>query len=178
MIGEALGLVGAAASGGVLGLIGTGIHALLKWGEQREKRKREIELRKLDLDELRLEGELNMQRAEKEIERARVVGENQLAAAEQQADQAIRVASYVSDKATYGGGWVDAVRGLMRPVITAYSLGLLTWIGWLMWQAGASDLAASSIYWRQVVEAVILLATTSATWWFGSRAMRTGGGRG
>ncbi|MEW8091010.1 MAG: hypothetical protein AB2784_15440 [Candidatus Thiodiazotropha endolucinida] len=67
---------------------------------------------------------------------------------------------------------VDVVRGLMRPVITLYTLGLLTAIGWLLYEAANEVIPKMPALWLEIVQAVILLATTSVTWWFGSRQMR------
>jgi hypothetical protein len=99
-------------------------------------------------------------------------------------------ASYDANKAIYStesfkrltGVWknlagfflavVDVVHGLMRPVITRYTLGPLTAVGWLLYTAADGIIPAMPALWLEVVQAVILLATTSVTWWFGSRQLR------
>ncbi|MBW9274769.1 MAG: hypothetical protein K1563_13895 [Candidatus Thiodiazotropha sp. (ex. Lucinisca nassula)] len=55
MVSEIVGIVGSAASGGLLGLAGTGIQALLKYFEVREERKTQIALRELDIRKLEIE---------------------------------------------------------------------------------------------------------------------------
>ncbi|MCU7886467.1 MAG: hypothetical protein KZQ82_19940 [Candidatus Thiodiazotropha sp. (ex Lucinoma annulata)] len=96
-------------------------------------------------------------------------------------------ASYAADRASYSlesvqrliGFWknlagfslagVDVVRGMMHPLITLYTLGLLTAIGWLMYKAVEGVIPEVLALWLEIVQAVILLSTTSVTWWFGSR---------
>jgi hypothetical protein len=109
---------------------------------------------------------------------------------EEQVAGEVLTASYEADKATYSldsvkrltGLWknlagfflafVDVVRGLMRPVITLYTLGLSTAIGWFLYTAADGVIPEMPALWLGVVQAVILLATTSGTWWFGSRQLR------
>lgn len=69
---------------------------------------------------------------------------------------------------------VDVVRGLMRPGITAYSLGLLTavflWVRSMYVQMGLK-LSPDQIMalTNQCVGTVVYLATTCVVWWFGVR---------
>jgi hypothetical protein len=190
VISEIVGIVGSAASGGLLGLAGTGIQALLKYFEVREERKTQIALRELDIRELEMERQLAMQQAEIDLEKIREQAAGDLAVMEEQVAGEVMTASYEADKATYSlesvkrltGFWknlagfflavVDVVRGLMRPVITLYTLGLLTAIGWLLYMAADGIIPDIPALWLEVVRAAILLATTSVTWWFGSRQLR------
>ena len=163
---ELLGnLLGSAAGGGVVGLIGTGIHGWLKQGELRARMAHELALRKLDREEMRLEADLALRHAETEA-----------AARIEVAEAQALTASFAHDAARYGGGWIDAVRGLMRPILTLYSLGLLTVIGSLLWRLvnGLDALPAEAMValFEELVVAVVFLATTMSTWWFGSRGMR------
>ncbi|MBW9274777.1 MAG: hypothetical protein K1563_13935 [Candidatus Thiodiazotropha sp. (ex. Lucinisca nassula)] len=190
MISEIVGIVGSAASGGLLGLAGTGIQALLKYFEVREERKTQIALRELDIRELEMERQLAMQQAEIDLEKIREQAAGDLAIMEEQVAGEVMTASYEADKASYSlesvqrltGIWknlagfslavVDVVRGMMRPFITLYTLGLLTAIGWLMYRAAKGVIPEMPSLWLEIVQAVILLATTSVTWWFGSRQLR------
>ncbi|MEW8690329.1 MAG: hypothetical protein AB2535_04490 [Candidatus Thiodiazotropha endolucinida] len=190
MISEIVGIVGSAARGGLLGLAGTGIQALLKYFEVREERKTQIALRELDIRELEIERQLAMQQAEIDLEKIREQAAGDLAITEEQVAGEVMTASYEADRASYSlesvqcltGIWknlagfslavVDVVRGMMRPLITLYTLGLLTAIGWLMYKAENGVIPEMPVLWLEVVQAVILLATTSVTWWFGSRQLR------
>ncbi|MCG7945321.1 MAG: hypothetical protein N0C84_03140, partial [Candidatus Thiodiazotropha taylori] len=120
--------------------------------------------------------------------RERAAGD--LAIMEEQVAGEVMTARYEADRASYSlesvkrltGIWknlagfslavVDVVRGIMRPLITLYTLGLLTAIGWLMYRAAAGAIPEMPALWLEIVQAVILLATTSVTWWFGSRQLR------
>lgn len=190
MISEIVGIVGSAASGGLLGLAGTGIQALLKFFEVREEKKTQIALRELDIRELEMERQLAMQQAEIDLEKIREQAAGELAVIEERVAGEVMTASYEADRASYSlesvqrltGFWknlagfalavVDVVRGLMRPLITVYSLWLLSAIGWLMYTAADGVIPEMPALWLEVVQAVILLATTSVTWWFGSRQLR------
>ncbi|MCU7890810.1 MAG: hypothetical protein KZQ78_04000 [Candidatus Thiodiazotropha sp. (ex Ustalcina ferruginea)] len=63
--------MGSAASGGLLGLAGTGIQALLKFYEVREERKTQIALRELDIKEIEAERQLAIQQAEIDLDKIR-----------------------------------------------------------------------------------------------------------
>ncbi|MCG7868174.1 MAG: hypothetical protein JAY74_17645 [Candidatus Thiodiazotropha taylori] len=190
MISEIVNIVGSAASGGLLGLAGTGIQALLKYFEVREERKTQIALRELDIREIEVERKLAMQQAEIDIEKIREQSAGDLAIMEERVAGEVMTASYEADRASYSlesvqrltGIWknlagfflavVDVVRGLMRPFITLYTLGLLTAIAWLLYKAAGGVIPEMSALWLEIVQAVILLSTTSVTWWFGSRQLR------
>ncbi|MCU7933747.1 MAG: hypothetical protein KZQ99_02565 [Candidatus Thiodiazotropha sp. (ex Dulcina madagascariensis)] len=190
MISEIVGIVGSAASGGLLGLAGTGIQALLKFFEIREERKTQIALRELDIREIEAERQLAMQQAEIDLDKIREQAAGDLAIMEERVAGEVMTASYEADRASYSlesvrrltGFWknlagfglafVDVVRGLMRPLITLYTLGLLTAIGWLMYEAAEGVIPEMPALWLEIVQAVILLSTTSVTWWFGSRQLR------
>ena len=61
--------------------------------------------------------------------------------------------------------FVDAVRGLTRPLLT-WSLFAL--VGAIYFLLGASDLGAVGLRPR-IVETVLYLFTAAMLWWFGSR---------
>ena len=168
-MGTILGAVGNVASGGILGLVGTGIHAWLKAREQKQKLEHEREQARIRLEEMKLEHQQRLEeiKAQGEADANKAAIEAQ--AAEARAEAEVRAASYRLDKATYGGGLVDAIRGLMRPAITLYTLGLMTAIGWLLYRAQGIPAEMAGPLWTQIVQTVVFLATTCVTWWFGSR---------
>lgn len=171
MFDTIISMAGNALSGGLLGLVGTGIHAFLAYKSTQVKNNHELAMRKLDIDEISQEAALRLKQTETEIA-------GQQAITEAKTDADIRAASYAADKATYGITWVDALRGIMRPLITIYSLGLMTWIGLSLHSAAGGVIPNAAQLWAQIVGTIILLTTTCVTWWFGSRRIRTGGGNG
>ncbi len=183
MIEALLTILGGATGGGIIGLLGTGIQAMLRWGEAKQAAAREIELRRLDIEEKRLEIEQAEKLAAVQLETARMQAGAAQAAAETTADRDIQLASYANDRAAYGIGpqhwlpamllgFVDVVRGLMRPAITVYTLGLMTWIGVTMHAVSGGNIPNAADLWTQVVSGIISLTSTTVTWWFGSRQIR------
>jgi hypothetical protein len=72
---------------------------------------------------------------------------------------------------------IDGIRALMRPTLTAYLVGLSTYITYLAWKIleanhieSLSATQASDIF-LQVISTVIYLTVSAVTWWFGDRSM-------
>lgn len=182
MIEALIAILGGATGGGLIGLAGTALQAALRWGEAKQAAAREIELRRLDIEEKRLDIEQAERLAALQLETARMQAGAAQAAAETAAARDVQLASYSNDRAAYGpppSGWValllglvDVVRGLMRPAITLYTLGLMTWLGLLMHQTSGGEIANAADLWAQIVAGIISLTSTCVTWWFGSRQMR------
>ncbi len=175
MIEALLGAVG----GGATVLIGTGIHAWLQRGEQKRAQEHALAMREMDLKELDREAELALRRVEAEAQSRLAEAQQERLVAQDAAAAKMRTASYQQDEARYGGGWVDAVRGLMRPAITAFLLLMSLAVGWSVWHllGGMEHLPAEMLLeiQRKLVDALIYLSTTAVVWWFGGRAMRPGG---
>ena len=73
-------------------------------------------------------------------------------------------------------GFVDFLRGLMRPILTIYLVGLSTWITWKAYLL--LDLTRSAITATEAIgiftdatSIIMYLTTTVICWWFGSRQM-------
>jgi hypothetical protein len=76
-----------------------------------------------------------------------------------------------------GFGFVDWLRGFMRPAITMYLTAMTTVVTWMAWDIlqahGLQTMTvvqALEIY-NQVIDIVIYLTVTCVTWWFGDRRM-------
>lgn len=73
-------------------------------------------------------------------------------------------------------GFVDFLRGLMRPVITIYLVGLSTWITYKAYillsltKSTMTTTEALSIF-TSSTSIIIYLCVSCTTWWFGSRQM-------
>lgn len=76
-------------------------------------------------------------------------------------------------------GLVDTLKGLARPGITAYLLGVSTWITVQAWnildalKSPISPFQAETIL-LNVVTTVLYLTVTAVTWWFGDRMTAKG----
>lgn len=172
MIELIAGLLSSATGGGLFGILGS-------WLKGREEHRKlelqfqhEQEMRRLTQEELRLEAELAIQQTEAEYAGKRAVAETEADAAKDVAASELMAASYTHDRATYGGGFVDAIRGAMRPLITTYLLIVVSIIAYKLFGiegmfAGAPEEARDLL--TQVVNDVVFLAVTATTWWFGTR---------
>jgi len=73
-------------------------------------------------------------------------------------------------------GFVDFLRGLMRPVLTIYLVGLSTWITYkayillTMTKSAMTTTEALGIF-TDATSIIIYLTVSCVTWWFGSRQM-------
>ena len=74
-------------------------------------------------------------------------------------------------------GFIDFLRGIIRPTLTAYLVGLTTYITFLAWdvmEAAGLDLftpeAAQEIF-SNVTSIIIYLTVSCVTWWYGDRRM-------
>lgn len=174
--------------GGATGLLGVLIQ---RWADHRQ-RAQDIEITRLQLQAARETRQMELEAQERMAANAAAVAQVQAQldahAREVEADTAAYAASVNSDRATYLApdaqqhsraarvmmAVVDAVRGLMRPGITAYSLVLLTVLAaWVrdMHLRSAVPLTPEQQHelTMQVVGTVIYLAVTCVVWWFGVR---------
>lgn len=149
-------------TGGATGLLGTLISSGVSFFERRQRNKHELELRRIDLEVTRAESEGAERVAAIEAESAR-----------DQAELAALAASHRSEAVRWSSGdskwlvFVDVVRGLMRPALTAASLAAVTVIYFtLSSPAPTVDVAV------RIIDALIYLATTTTLWWFGTRPKR------
>ena len=73
-----------------------------------------------------------------------------------------------------GLGFVDFLKGLIRPGVTLYLMGVTSWLTWKAYgilqatNVGITTAQAVAIY-NDVTSIVIYLTVSSVTWWFGDR---------
>lgn len=73
-------------------------------------------------------------------------------------------------------GFIDFLRGVIRPTLTTYLVGLTTYITYLAWQImqthGLSLSADQAVdIYTNVTSIVIYLTVSCVTWWYGDRRM-------
>lgn len=148
-------------TGGATGLLGTALSAVVDHFQARGEHKRELELRRLDIELAKTEAGSAERTAAIEAE-----------SASDQAEWRAMAESYREAGRRWsrpGDGvlvqLVDLVRGLTRPVLTWCLLGLTGAIYFLL---GATD-AHAALLRPRIVETVLYLATAAVLWWFGSR---------
>lgn len=151
---ELIGMVVSGLFGGGVGLLGTLVSRVFGWLEEREKIRR---LEVQNAHEFKMQGLQNEARvAEREHEYATAIV---------QTDAQMRTASYRHD-GPIGDAyrWVNAVRALMRPLLTIVSCGLWGWVIYL----GVIVFGDRGAYMEAIAQANFL-ATTTFVWWFGAR---------
>jgi hypothetical protein len=137
-------ILGNVASGGLLGLLGTGVNFALGYFQRKQEHAQRIE-------SLRLEGELNAAKTAGDVAVAREQGAAGAFVASQQAEANIG-RSYK---------WVEAVRALTRPGLTLLLVILATILRY------SAD-AATKAY---IDQNIIVTAVAAVTWWFGQRQL-------
>lgn len=181
--------------GGITGIVGNVITGITNYKTKKLELDHEEKMISLESEAMKLEAEMNIAVTKAEIE-----GEIELA------DSAAYTESIKSGQRDYFGkdwidklfgvqgkflgplarvvgvgvaaafGFVDWLRGFMRPALTAYLVGLSTVITFMVYDllqglkmdpltpAEASDL------FKQVVSIIVYLTVSCVTWWFGDRA--------
>lgn len=142
-----------AASGGLLGLCGSMVNkifTMVQAMQQSRAREQDFGHRKALLE---LTHQHQLERAEKNLQRA-----------QQQADAAIQQASYQHDtQIGQGALWVINTLRLVRPLLT---IGLMALTA-LIW-CDAKTIPGSGLH-QEIAGAVIFSTTAALSWWFGDR---------
>jgi hypothetical protein len=63
---------------------------------------------------------------------------------------------------------LDFLRGLVRPVLTVYIVGLVTWIGYSTYKTNPSAFNSSA---ELLVQVILYLSSTAFSWWFSDRSI-------
>ena len=171
MLQTLLELLLGGATGGIVGVVGGLFRAWLDVHATRDKLEHEYKLRQLDASleaaqqrhELAMAG-AQMERAQTEALIARDVGELNA------------FTTSLQENAQRYGGWVDQLRGVMRPAITTYLLIALSIWTALVWVrvGGLDDVPADEQLQmlRQLISAWVFLGTGAIGWWFAIRPSR------
>lgn len=154
---DLIGIAASAAGGGVFGVLGTALGRVAGYFERRqsiehEERRWQHEVTLLEMQRLAAAAE-----TEAELALTHAEGRWEGLLASLNAEAAIR-ASYK---------WVDAIRGVTRPLLTLLLWGI-TVVIWF-----SADLADRS----NITETATFAATAATLWWFGDRSAGTKLGR-
>ena len=155
---ETLGdLIGTVATGGAVGLLGTGLSFVTNYFEKKQAHAQEVELRRLDMDLAKVEA-AGLERA------AQVEAEGQKEVAAYDALQA----SYREAMQRWSSGdskWlilVDVVRGLTRPG-GAWVLLAIVAVVWFTLGSEDEDLRG------RIMHSLLFLTEAAWLWWYGAR---------
>jgi hypothetical protein len=137
-------ILGNVASGGLLGLLGTGVNFALSYFQRRQEHAQRVEM-------LRLEADVHAAKTAGDVAVAREQGAAGAFVASQQAEAQIG-RSYL---------WVEAVRALTRPGLTLLLVILATILRY------SADTATRAY----IDQNIIVTAVAAVTWWFGQRQL-------
>lgn len=167
----------------LLALMGTsGFGALLGWVGGMVNRVFDLKMKDKEMALLQLQQAHDLAKLDKEREYMLAEAEQKLQVVQEEgAQQLVRYGyeaqtkSYDNDKAAYGGGMVDTIRGVIRPFATAiYGLASLVMVAVVLYYAffvfnisftaeQMFKMATASIQW------IFFMAEMVVGWWFGSR---------
>lgn len=181
--------------GGVTGLVGNVISSIMTYKTQKLKNEHEQSILKLETAAMRAEAEANIRISKAQIEGAVELADSQAyMQSMRQGNQPMFNEKWVDRLLAVEGRWriltfpfacfaavmfgfVDWLRGFMRPALTLYLTALTTGITWMAWDilqkhglSGMSVDEAVGIF-NQVITIVIYLTVSCITWWFGDRTM-------
>jgi len=143
-------------SGGMLGIFGAIGTGVLDFFKVKQKNKQDLEI------------------MDKQLEFAKAAGSNAALL------ETIKLmgSSYEHDKATYqNAGYVDVVRGLVRPAITLYLVAVASVIAlWAFKKVGLEQVVVSEVA-KYSIYSCLELAGICIVWYFGGRETRKVNGR-
>ncbi len=167
----------------LLALMGTsGFGALLGWAGGMVNRFFDLKMKDKEMALLQLQQAHDLARLDKEREYMLAEAEQKLQVVQEEGAQRLAqvgyetmAKSYDNDKAAYGGGVIDTLRGVIRPVATAIygAASILMVVAVLYYGFYESHLAFSATQlhgmMQQSVQWVFFMAEMCVGWWFGSR---------
>jgi len=170
---DILGLVGGIFTSGGLGAIVGAVGSYFAKKEERkllaEKHKYNLADRELDLREQAAEQSHAVDMADKKMAQTSLEGDIAVDVGE----LAGWSESIKNDAKSVGIMAVDAIRGLMRPLITTYLLIIVSILGWKLNTivGGLESLPTAEVFalYHELIMSTVFLMTVSVTWWFGSR---------
>lgn len=178
-LGDLLGGVASAASGGLFGFLASGVGAIAKFFQKKQEFAQEKERRSWDREDFKLQMQFSAQETEQEVAIASAQGAWSGLSESIKADAAFGANS---------GGWAASVRTMFRPFLTTLLVCMSCWLVWMMWtgveQGGQNGLAlffspeemAGLI--RYAVYSLFFSTTTAVVWWWGDRAFTPPGMKG
>ena len=174
-------LISGVLSGGATGLLGAIIQ---RWFDLKTK-DRDLAMMRLQHEQALALAQIESVRAERRAQADEFAADRAAEAQEAAADAKALVASYEADQARYLDksqqnsrfvrilfAVVDGIRGLIRPLLTAYLVVLVTWMFvWARALAGNTALTTADAVniIGQIVATILYLTTACVLWWFGSR---------
>lgn len=164
--------------GGLTGLLGSVFTSIMDYKKMGKQYEHEEEMARIETKHLQME-----------IERDVIVAKEEATARMEEAESRVQEASYDADERRYVPtsavkkskvvtlfmGIVDFLRGMIRPVVTIYVCGVVTWVAlkvFEIWEASGGKLDQAQAF--ELVQLIVLgllyLTFMVLGWWFGSRS--------
>lgn len=167
-----LDLLGGGALGGIVGAIAS----IFKGAQERKQKEAEMSheyrMTELSLKDAAQQYSHELGMADKGIQRAEAEGAIQSDIAETE----VFGKSIVEGLKDTGIAFVDAIRGLMRPLITVYTLAIATYlaINVAALVGGLDSLQKDYVMqlYMRIIDDLMFLTMLAVSWWFGSRPNR------
>lgn len=181
--------------GGLTGLVGNLITGVMNYKTMKAKNAHEAKMVALETAAMKAEAKMQIEIKRTEIEGAVELADsaafmegikqgNKQLFSDKWVDKLFAVEGWMKYPSVLAGifvaicfGFVDWLRGFMRPALTVYLTGMasvITWMAWRMIQsAGVEEMTiaqAISIY-NETTSIIIYLTVSCVTWWFGDRRM-------
>jgi len=182
--------------GGVTGLLGNVITGILGYKTQKLKNDHEIAVIQAETSAMKMEAQMQIQVTKAEIEGAVELADAQAYMISQKgASQPMFSEKWIDKLFSVEGkfgrffavpaavliamafGFVDWLRGFMRPALTVYLTGITTVLTYQAWQIlqinGIETMTSTQAVgtYTQATSMVIYLTVSCVTWWFGDRRM-------
>lgn len=181
--------------GGITGLLGSVVTGIMNYKTMKLKNEHDAKMVALETAAMKEEAKMQIAVTKTEIEGAveladaqaymkgQIVG-NQQTFSDKWIDKLFSVEGWIKYFSVpmavilaLAFGFVDFLRGVMRPFITLYLTGMTTIITWMSWQImkkyGLDTMSVQEAIgiFNQVISIVIYLTVTCITWWFSDRRM-------
>jgi uncharacterized membrane protein (Fun14 family) len=169
MIAEIVGALSSVGFGSIIGAIGGYLSKVEERKMQSENNAFKLKLMDLQIKEALQEKEHELAMVGKQIERTEMEGAVVIGTVEAEAFKKSIEAQQIKS----GVRWVDALRSLMRPLITLFLLGVSTYlaiqISLLLGGLKEIDKDELMLIFKNIINQVLFLAATATLWWFASR---------
>lgn len=170
MIGEIISIFTSGGFGAIIGGIGSIFTRIEERKAKKDQYEHDYKMAQIALEESKLDRQHELSMADKERIKTEVEGAIDVKKLDYQA----LIETVKDSQKPTGIKWVDAVRALMRPLITTYLLIVSSIIAVQVFRytQGLASLSPTEILtmYKDLISNINFLTNVSVTWWFGTRS--------